>query len=432
MSFYKLMVISLGSVLSLSSHAFDARSVAMGNTGVSAGIGVNGAMSNPALLMKQKRADEFFHFRFGVTALATDPNESIKKVDDNQDLVDELDADVEALNNSAVNEDCFTDATVACITGTKNVAELSNGVLSLLNDLDEEPVDINGQFDLGFAMPRLDMPLALNASVKGSVSFVPDLSNNDSEILEGYIDVLIDDQVTSQEVNDNANITQVGNEIEFDLPDDEFDSTAEGGIIVRTQVSLALAKTFEIKGHAIDFGITPKFSRLRAGDIVQSVNDDTDDEDFDDQLEASEVTENSITLDIGVMLKDSVREGVSYGAVIRNLIPESITTNNGYEFETTPQFIASALFDKGWYQLTADAALNKAKVDNLESQNIGLGAELEWKFLQFRLGVAHDLAIEIGSKTQFSAGLGLGFIDLGASYNGESSGELGAQIAFGF
>lgn len=87
--------------------------------------------------------------------------------------------------------------------------------------------------------------------------------------------------------------------------------------------------------------------------------------------------------------------------------------------------------DKGWYQLTADVALNKAKFDSLESQNIGLGAELDWKFLQFRLGVAHDLAIENANKTQFSAGIGLGFID-GARYNGESSGEIGMQMAFGF
>ena len=122
---------------------------------------------------------------------------------------------------------------------------------------------------------------------------------------------------------------------------------------------------------------------------------------------------------------------VRVAAVIRNIIPESITTNNGFELETDPQFILGASYQRGRFSVTGDVAVNEAKQDNFSTQRMGIGLEYGTRWLAVRGGIINDAARDEDS-TSLTLGFGLGPLDIGGRLTSNSSGELAAQLAFSF
>jgi len=166
-------------------------------------------------------------------------------------------------------------------------------------------------------------------------------------------------------------------------PEDSLDSTADVNYLVRSQLAVSFAYSLPLPILHIDFGVTPKVS--------------------EDRLEENEVVENSFTFDVGAAASLTALP-LRLGAVLKNVVTESITTKDGFEFETTPQLIVGAVFDLPVIALNADLALNEAKVDNFETQLLAIGAEFTpLPLFALRAGISSDLS---SSETALSLGVG--------------------------
>jgi len=334
--------------------ASDARSISLGGAVIANGKGVHGAASNPASMMAMQRRSEKTHVRLGFDVEIRDPADAIDTLsdEDNQNLIDDINRETDALSVVPQNCDPFGDADASCISNTQPLADLSDRLIAIIDQLDEE--DLEGRASMGF------------------------------------------------------------------------------GALVRAQLGVSLATTLTVAGRAIDVGLTPKLSSLVARNLRVNVRDEFRDDlpTASSRFEESEVQESSFTMDIGGSMALQ-RAPIQIAAVIRNLIPESITTLEGFEFETTPQLIVGGAFQREMFTVSGEIALNKAKQDNFESQKMGLGVEFGTQLLSLRGGIGHDSARPI-DKTTVRMGFGLGPLEVGASVHGRDSLELGAQLAFSF
>ncbi|MGH1353184.1 MAG: conjugal transfer protein TraF [Methyloligellaceae bacterium] len=413
-------------------YAEDVRSMGMGGASVSSGTGVAGAMSNPSLLLRAQQSEERYQFRFGFYGEARDNADLVDELDKNEDTFDEVDAEIERISEQDVTCVSVTPSPEdVCLTGTTELADLSDRLTNTFRNLDGEPIDGRAGMDIGFSVVHTDIPFSVNLSVRATGAGQADITDEDIAYTSDLAEALGDDDITIGEIDENASIALANNNgnIEIVQPDDVLTSEASGSVVIRTQFSVALARTLEIGANSIDFGVVPKISSLRAGDFTKQVDElDDDDVDLGDEVEESENTETSFTFDVGAGMALPSNENIRFGGVLRNVIAESIETKNGFEFETTPQAVVSALYHSDWFQLTGDLALNKAKEDNFETQELNLGTELQKSYFSFRAGVGHDLAAD-NDPTTFSVGVGLGFLDLGVRLNG-SKVQGGLQIAF--
>lgn len=413
-------------------YAEDVRSMGMGGASVSSGTGVAGAMSNPSLLLRAQQSEERYQFRFGFYGEARDNADLVDELDKNEDTVDEVDAEIERIADQQIT--CVTPTATrddVCLTGTEDLGNLADRLLNTFRNVDGEPIDGRAGMDMGFSVIHTDIPFSVNVGVRATGAGQANISDEDIAYTSDLANVLGDDDITLGEIADTPSIELTNNDgtIEIVEPDDVLTSEASGSVVIRTQLSVALARTLEVGSNTIDFGVVPKVSSLRAGDFTKPVDElDDDDVDLGDEVEESENTETSFTFDVGAGMTLPSNEHIRLGGVLRNVIAESIETKNGFEFETTPQAVVSALYHSDWFQLTGDLALNKAKEDNFETQELNLGTELQKSYFSFRAGVGHDLAAD-NDPTTFSVGVGLGFLDLGVRLNG-SKVQGGLQIAF--
>lgn len=441
---FSLSAIAAVLILSASNAAAnDARSIALGGAVIANGKGVHGSTSNPASLMSMKRRGESIHIRTGSSVEFRDTGQFLDEAEDgdNDNLISDIDEQIEALSNQNVTCDPLNDdRDDACISGTTDLFGLTEDLLDLMETSDEESLEGLITGDLGMAFTHTKVPTAVNFRISIAGSGSPDIADNDFDYVEELLEFLDDDEVTLGELIDAADpeaILQLveGQEnvpLEVVQPEDELESEAAGGALLRTQLGVSLATTVTISGYQVDVGVTPKFSSLRARSLNISAAEEFEDnaESAADRFEDSEVEESSFTVDIGGSMS-LPQAPVQVAAVIRNLIPESITTNDGFEFETTPQLILGAAFHRDRLSITGDIALNEATIDSFPTQKIGVGAEYGTRLLAIRGGIAIDAARETDT-TALTLGFGLGALDFGARLSSLESLEVGAQVAFSF
>lgn len=415
----------------------DARSIALGGSAIAHGQGAHGALENPASMMEMKRAGERIHFRFGFSAEVRDSGDVIDTLsdDDNNGLISDIEAQVEELSTRDVLCDpIFGNAEDVCVTDTQSVSDLATQLLELVESVDGESLDMQASADLGMAFTQAGYPFAVNVRIMATGSGSPAIAETDKDYVEELANLLDNNTLTLDEVRNSTYIEAdaLGIPLSVQQPEDVLQSEGTGSVLVRTQLGISAAKTLTMSGFTVDAGITPKFSRLTASSldvsVVDEFNDDADP--IQDRFEDSETSESSFTFDVGASMALSSFP-VRIATVIRNVIPESIKTENGFEFETTPQLIVGAVFKTDLLSITGDLALNKAKQDNFESQKISLGVELGYKKLALRGGISHDAA-RSDDAAAITMGFGLGPLQVGARLSEFKSMEGSAQLSYSF
>jgi hypothetical protein len=388
-------------------------------------------------MMEMKRAGQRIHFRFGFSADIRDNGDLVDTLTDdtNNDLLSDIETQVEELSTRQIQCDpVFGNATDVCVDNTQTLSDLATKLLNVVNSLDDESIDAQASADLGMAFTHASYPIAVNLRIMATGSGTPDIVETDIEYIEELANLLDDDSLTLEEISNSTYLEAdaIGIPLGVQLPEDVLESVGDGSSLVRTQLGIGFAKTLTIGGLVFDAGITPKFSKLDAYSLNASVADELDDttDPIQDRFQDSEVSESSFTFDVGASMALSSFP-LRIAAVIRNVIPESIETLNGFEFETTPQLIVGAVFKNNLVSVTGDLALNKAKQDNFESQKISLGVELEFTKLALRGGISHDSARN-DDATAFTLGFGLGPLQLGARLSDFTSMEGSLQMSYSF
>ena len=193
-----LGVISTSSMAA--SHVADARSNAMGNTGVVSADYLLAPFHNPALGALHRDNDDVGILIPAIGINVHDKDESIQAIDDAQDLYKQIDSG-----------------------SSSNVAELER----LLTEIDgSAPVAVTGGVNFAIAVPTRTLSVNVFAGGFTEVIAAADIANN-----------------ADPEIRYN---------------DSEFEMAA----FAVTEVGISLSKSFDFGGQGIAFGISPKYQEL--------------------------------------------------------------------------------------------------------------------------------------------------------------------------
>ncbi len=430
-----IFICSLFSTLiSAPALAVDARSAALGGSAIANGKGVHGALENPSSLMKMQREQQRMHFHLGVSTDLQDDGGYISAALDNESLPGDLDSEIDNLSNSTLSCDENSSLDSVCVSDTQRLSELSTKVLAILNDVDGKPFRATAAADFGVAYTQSSIPIAIHYRQTVTGAATTNVSANDLAYIETFATVLADDVITVQEIATSAPLalSDDGQTLVVQQPEDVLDSEGQTSALIREQLGLSIAGGVNIAGFNIDLGLTPKFSELRAASLSAAIGDRFDDETdtFESRFEENEVVDTAFNMDMGASMNlTSIPVRVSL--VARNMITESITTRENFTFETTPQLIVGGALSLPAVTVSADLALNEAKLDNLDTQILAVGVEMGGRLLGLRAGISHDTA-RTADATALSLGFSLGPVHIGGRLTERESAQAGAQIAFSF
>ncbi|NAW63821.1 conjugal transfer protein TraF [Photobacterium halotolerans] len=381
----------------------DARSVAMGGTGVASASYLTASFYNPALVAHYDQTDDFGVLLPAVGVSIHDPDDLNQKVEDFQDVNDELET---AINNSG---------------GSPVSDSLVNEWKAALMAMDEGKLKADISIGAAVAVPNryLSMSLFTQAQI---VSLAQ--ANIDPDDLAGV---------------DGSNPPDLDN-----LQSDVLGIA--GGIV---DVGLTMGKSFELPTvslpeQKVSVGISPKIQQLIAVSFQNTVSQ-FDNSDFEFENEYQDDT--AFNLDIGLAYQPIPTVTVGFSG--RNLLKQELETNTpdspaGQPGKFTsktllvePQYTLGAAYSNSWFTAAADVDLAEQKYFkefDLATQYARLGMELNgWDWVQFRAG--YSLSLTDAAEDTMSAGIGLSpfgvvAVDLALQYGQDNN--YGAALQFGF
>lgn len=361
---------------------FDARSVAMGNVSVATGGLSTAAFANPAMLAINE-SDETFALlipAFGIQAI------------DNGGLIDSLDEFQVLYDQFQVTTDPIA-------------------AQNIYNQLDAIAQDVSGDTLIG------------NASINAALVYGGD-SFSIAGSFRGY------GQASAGVANYQSAVFT--GPIVSDLPTADF-------IVIgyaAQEMAVSIASDVKILGMKVAWGVTPKSVSLEAIDSSVAIDLADTDNIIDDTVED---LGSFVTLDAGVVIQ--IFDSLSAGVVAKNLIEESVTTNDGNEINFNTMLRAGVAYHSEWITLAADMDLlenDPISPSSFEdpSRMLALGAEFDvFDILQLRAGYQSNIASGADEPDLLSVGVGLwlGFnLDIAAVTAKDSSLGVFAQTGFRF
>lgn len=423
-------------LLALPFGSFDARSLAMGGTGVAAGDASSASHYNPALLASTFNDDNVSliipTFTFGPLDLV-DLKDTVEDFD-NADYPTALDTAVTNFNNSSTAVETSTTATA--------IATASQNLLNSINNLaDEASITIQANVAVLFAVPNQTLGISAYTSARIIGGTEVNFSDADTAQIQSYIDVLsclgnIDPNLSSGTTAEKAQYatnvatcyalspgvidTSTGDFTNTDVSNSLTSSVKARGAFVQ-ETGLSLAHTFPSLYYA-SLGITPKTVQVETFDTSVSINS------------ASVSTKNSrkkhsnLNFDFGAIIPFS--NNFKVGAVIKNIISKNYETVLGNTISIKPQVRVGAAFQNEWFVITTDFDLtrNKSVAFEKDTQYAAIGAEFDlYDTLQLRFGYRNNII----SPDKISS-IGLGFSSFVKTDLAIASGKEGFEVGFQF
>jgi len=430
----RFVAASLGLLVASPVLALDARSAAVGGSAIANGYGVHGARDNPSSLMHMHRQQQRFHLHLGASVDIQDNTGLIDTAIEEDTLLTDLEREIDLISGRELSCDFSNGPEAICLDNTKNIGELATTVLDILNRADGQSIKATAAADAGVALSTWSIPVALHYRVSVSGTSNSDVASGDLTYVNAFASTLSDDKLTQAELLSSIPLgfSDDGQTLTARQPEDALETEVKGGILVRQQIGLSMARSFVVAGVNVDIGLTPKFSALSAAGISTPLGEQfTDETDtLSKQLDDSETSENTFTFDAGASMQ-LTNLPLQLSIVARNLIEESITSQQGFVFDTTPQLIVGSAFSLGSVTLTGDLALNEAKVDSLDTQIVAIGVDYSRKYVGVRAGISHDNA-RAAKATALALGFSLGPLHIGGRITERLSAQAGAQLAFSF
>lgn len=366
----------------------DARSLAMGGTGVAAGSIANASTFNPALLAAA-REDEDFNFSLALGFLARDDG-IIDAIDELQvlngsgnDLIQQFSVDTTAYQAAVAA--VVAPGSIAAITGDAGViaaaANLQTSATDLttsLNNMNNKPIELGVTVGVNLTVPGETLGISVFANSRVIAAGAITNIDQDTVLITDIVDV-VTNPLTIADLQSIADPFAGGTAANTSL-------TLTGGAV--TEVGVAFAT--KILGIAV--GVTPKQLQIDTVETVQGINTTN----TNDVLDTGE-SFSDVNFDVGVAMDLGL---FKLGAVGKNMIEQEYTLLSGSKVIIEPQLRAGISFDAGWATLTMDQDLtvNKgvintgiAAIDELrESQYTSLGIEFDLSLVQIRAGMRTD------------------------------------------
>ncbi|WP_194436425.1 conjugal transfer protein TraF [Vibrio fluminensis] len=363
----------------------DARSNAMGNTGVVSADYLLAPFHNPALGALHRENDDVGILIPAIGVNVHDKDESIQTIDDAQDLYDERFANTgSAAPSDALELDKFMD-------------ELEGNA----------PVAATAGVNFAVAIPSRVVSVNLFAGGFAEIVAAPEIASESS--VPGY------------NPNDPTHVEQRYNNSTYNI--------VGFGL---TEVGLSFAKSFELAGQQVAFGVSPKYQEL----ITYSADGLLDDFDLDNYDE-SEMTDTAFNMDMGVAWHaDAWRAGLA----LKNLFSQEMNTKNDtLTYELNPQATLGLGYAGELFSASVDFDLTtqerfKELDDDTRFLRFGVEANA-WGWAQLRAG--YEMDMEDTLDDSITAGIGISpfdvvSLDIAGSYAGENQFGASANLAFTF
>ncbi|WP_096087546.1 conjugal transfer protein TraF [Agaribacterium haliotis] len=410
----------------------EARSLAMGDTGVASARADAAALFNPAMLAEKPQGNiQIILPNIGASYFADeDALDALENIED-ENYIDRISDSSTQMNDAISGMD--TDAFLAGKSDLVSAADGLNGELSVLS---EKPFRINAGIYSSVAFPTSIAGFSVYANANAVIETSPIIDDCDSTTLDEYSNFLgeINDESDIQNALDTGvppyTYTCPGESTQRSIIDqssvppglyDPSDDLASRVIVAGVTVSefgVAIAHQFTIAGTDISIGLTPKLQKLTSYWAVPTVQDlDDDNYDLGDELEASEKDESQFNADLGIATSFLPGDSLTLGLVIKNLISQDYRTSQAKNGESASYSIdRQARAGIAWYApmgvtLAADLDLTKNKPFFLgeDTQFLSMGAEWDIvKVIKLRGGLRSNL--ENSDDQVLTAGVGFNII----------------------
>ena len=357
----------------------------------------------------------------------------------------------------------------------------SNSVADDIDDLNGKALRLNVGANVALAVPSKKFSMALSAGGGAVFSGRVIVNSEDTDILRNYsaataaylAEVAVLQQLmttlsgsqtptNAQNVQDQeavvSSFSYGGQAGEGDTPifangelvanDAELNSQVQMVGVGTADLGLTASRVFNIKGHDIAFGLTPKLQKVTIFDYTQDL-DGKDENGNDVEFDSDAVTDSteeytSFNLDIGAAYQFGSENQFQAGVVIKNLLPKEYESapyvaSNGAEgtlVEMNPMIRAGISHKTSWTKVAFDLDITENDPVAFEdaTQYAALGAELNvFRFVQLRAGYRANLAAS--GQDIMTAGIGLSpfaiHLDIGVMAN-TSDPENEAGVAFEF
>jgi hypothetical protein len=417
-----ILFAAAGSAAAAPFSSFEPRSFGMGGTGVASGTSANAGFFNPSLLATAHE-EEDFSLEFPIVGVRiADPDELIDAVDDfdTNDYIGAMDSALTDLNNATTVND-FNLAKSAYISAADNL-------VVGLNKLNNKALiaELEAGLMIGIPSKKYGASLYVRGWVVGG-----------TQAAVAQSDITLINDISSRLTNNTLTLASP----------DEVNPVLRSAIDARfagiSEVGLSLAREFNIGGHDIAIGITPKYVSVetydfRFGDESDPTTTSLDDADID--LDTGKLEDSGVDLDIGIA-KD-FGNGWKAGFVAKNLIGQEFKTVRDNLFELKPQYRAGVSHQTEWMTVAFDLDLIendpviKDSVTGLgfdkETQYAAVGAEFDaWDTVQLRVGYRHNIS---DSDTSIAtAGFGLSPFGVHIDVAGAASAdEVAVSMQLGF
>ena len=408
---FKFSVVSIAVSLFMANQAgaantwTEARSDAMGGTGVAAASYGSAVLINPALLAKAKPDDDVTVILPSIGAQISDKDNLRDKIDDISDDVSQYRSTLENINLI----DLFNPRSQA----SRDVSSAAGDLANQLDSLKGKTASGKAGAGIAVSIPNdvLSVAFVAKANARARVS---------SYIDQGDVDKL--------RLVEDAPVTALG------INPNDLKSKGFGRAAIVSDYGVAVARQFDISGVPVSVGITPKLQKTWLYNYTVSIYT------FDSgDINSSRYRNDDTGFNVDAGLAADFGDNWTVGLTGQNLFSRDIDTKevDGVRdtYQIRPLVTAGAAWHNDLVTLTADGDLTETKGFKSEdtSQYVGVGAEvtpLSW--LAVRAGYRAD--VKGNDSNVFTGGVGFApfntvHVDLMGLYGEDETWGAGAQLS---
>lgn len=405
----------------------EARSDAMGGTGVASASYGSGVLINPALLAKAKPDDNVTIILPSVRAQISDKDNLQDEIDDISDKVDYYDNVIDNLTYAQF---------ITNPTGTINqVRGAATDLADELEFLDGKTARANAGAGIAVSIPNDVLSFAFVAKAYAHARVSSNVDQQDIDYLRGK----------DNEIYGDAALVALGGS--SDIITSNLNSTASGRAAIVSDYGVAVARQFQFGDVPVSIGVTPKLQKTWLFNYTTSIYD-YDSSDFNSSRYRNDDTGFNVDAGIAADFGDNWTVGLSgQNLISRDIDTKDIQIRNGrtgevrsYKdtYQISPVVTAGLAWHTDLVTLSADGDLTETKGFKSEeaSQYVGVGAEvrpLDW--LAVRAGYRAD--VKGDDSNVATAGIGFApfnrvHVDLMGLYGEDETWGAGAQLSLTF
>ncbi|WP_330983769.1 MULTISPECIES: conjugal transfer protein TraF [Enterobacterales] len=407
----------------------EARSDAMGGTGVASASYGSAVLINPALLAKSKPDDD-------VSVVIPSVGGQITDKDNLRDQIDDISNDIDHYRSVLDN---ITPTDILINPGdTLNQFQSAAGDLAgQLEDLRGKTARANAGAGIAVSVPTSAVSLAFVTRAYAHARASSNIDQSDIDYLRNIqnSDPFAASQAANALINGSDALTN------------NLNSTASGKAAIVSDYGIAIARKFDIGGVPVSFGVTPKLQQTWLYNYTTSIDDY-----HSDDWKKSKYRNDDTGFNVDAGIAADFGENWTVGLSGQNLMSRDIdtkdvritnnstgvTTNYKDTYQIRPLVTAGVAWHTDLVTLSADGDLTETKGFKSEdnSQYVGVGAEvtpLSW--LAVRAGYRAD--VKGNDSNVFTAGVGFAplntvHVDLMGLYGEDQTWGAGVQLGLTF